>query len=84
MVNAEQIGHFIRENKIPTTAFVEGKAVSAGTYIALNADNIVMQPGSTIGAAAVVDGSGDLIDNPKTISFWTSEMSESARLARTR
>lgn len=80
VVNAEQIGHFIRENKIPTTAFVEGKAVSAGTYIALNADNIVMQPGSTIGAAAVVDGSGDLIDNPKTISFWTSEMSESAGL----
>ncbi|CAM4519802.1 membrane-bound serine protease (ClpP class) [Paenibacillus endophyticus] len=80
VVNAEEIGHFIRGNKIPTTAFVEGKAVSAGTYIALNADNIVMQPGSTIGAAAVVDGSGDLIDNPKTVSFWTSEMSESAGL----
>jgi membrane-bound serine protease (ClpP class) len=80
VVNAESIGHFIRENKIPTTAFVEGKAVSAGTYIALNADNIVMQPGSTIGAAAVVDGSGNLIENPKTISFWTSEMSESAGL----
>lgn len=80
VVNAESIGHFIRENKIPTTAFVEGKAVSAGTYIALNADNIVMQPGSTIGAAAVVDGSGNLIENPKTISFWTSEMSESAAL----
>ncbi|MBD2869480.1 NfeD family protein [Paenibacillus arenilitoris] len=80
VVNAESIGHFIRENPIPTTAFVEGKAVSAGTYIALNADNIVMQPGSTIGAAAVVDGSGTLIDNPKTISFWVSEMSEAAAL----
>lgn len=78
--NAEYIGHFIRENQIPTTAFVEGKAVSAGTYIALNADDIVMQPGSTIGAAAVVDGSGTLVDNPKTVSFWTSEMSESAGL----
>ncbi|OMF34270.1 serine protease [Paenibacillus sp. FSL H8-0548] len=80
VVNAESIGHFIRESKIPTTAFVEGKAVSAGTYIALNADNIVMQPGSTIGAAAVVDGSGRLLEDPKTISFWTSEMSESAGL----
>ncbi|WP_054026959.1 NfeD family protein [Bacillus sp. FJAT-28004] len=80
VVNAEQIGHLIRESTIPTTAFVEGKAVSAGTYIALNADNIIMQPGSTIGAAAVVDGSGTLADNPKTISFWTSEMSESAGL----
>ncbi|WP_036718562.1 NfeD family protein [Paenibacillus harenae] len=80
VVNAESIGHFIRESRIPTTAFVEGKAVSAGTYIALNADKIVMQPGSTIGAAAVVDGAGTLIENPKTISFWVSEMSEAAAL----
>lgn len=80
VINAENIGHFIRSNKIPTTAFVEGKAVSAGTYIALNADSIVMQPGSTIGAAAVVDGTGALVDNPKTVSFWVKEMMESAKL----
>ncbi|WP_424766905.1 NfeD family protein [Paenibacillus sp. sgz302251] len=80
VINAENIGHLIRENKIPTTAFVESKAVSAGTYIALNASNIVMQPGSTIGAAAVVNGAGELIDNPKTISFWVSEMRTAASL----
>ncbi|WP_246070637.1 NfeD family protein [Paenibacillus kobensis] len=78
--SAVEIGHLIRESKVPTTVFVEGKAVSAGTYIALNAQNIVMQPGSTIGAAAVVDGSGELIDNPKVVSFWTGEMMEAARL----
>lgn len=78
--NAEQIGHMIRTSGIPTTAFVEGKAVSAGTYIALNAGKIAMQPGSTIGAAAVVNGSGELIDNPKTVSFWVKEMMESAEL----
>ncbi|GMK40083.1 hypothetical protein PCCS19_31380 [Paenibacillus sp. CCS19] len=78
--SAEGIGELIRTSKVPTTVFVEGKAVSAGTYIALNAEHIVMQPGSTIGAAAVVDGSGELIDNPKTISFWTGEMMEAARL----
>lgn len=78
--SAEGIGELIRTSKVPTTVFVEGKAVSAGTYIALNAEQIVMQPGSTIGAAAVVDGSGELIDNPKTISFWTGEMMEAARL----
>jgi len=78
--SAEGIGELIRTSKVPTTIFVEGKAVSAGTYIALNAEHIVMQPGSTIGAAAVVDGSGELIDNPKTISFWTGEMMEAARL----
>ncbi len=78
--HAVEIGHLIRESKVPTTVFVEGKAVSAGTYIALNAQNIIMQPGSTIGAAAVVDESGELIDNPKVVSFWTSEMMEAARL----
>ncbi|QKS43367.1 nodulation protein NfeD (plasmid) [Paenibacillus cellulosilyticus] len=78
--SAEGIGELIRSSNVPTTVFVEGKAVSAGTYIALNAEQIVMQPGSTIGAAAVVDGSGSLIDNPKTISFWTGEMMEAARL----
>ncbi|MBB3108998.1 membrane-bound serine protease (ClpP class) [Paenibacillus phyllosphaerae] len=77
--SAEAIGHLVRTSKVPTTAFVQGKAVSAGTYIALNAKSLVMQPGSTIGAAAVVDGSGDLIDNPKTVSFWTSVMMEAAR-----
>ena len=78
--SALNIGELIRGSKVPTTAFVEGKAVSAGTYIALNAQQIVMQPGSTIGAAAVVDGSGTLIDNPKTISFWTEEMKSAALL----
>jgi membrane-bound serine protease (ClpP class) len=78
--SAEEIGHMIRSSHIPTTAFIEGKAVSAGTYIALNADQIVMQPGSTIGAAAVVDGSGELIDNPKTVSFWVKEMMEAAAM----
>lgn len=78
--SAEEIGGLIKASKVPTTVFVEGKAVSAGTYIALNAEQIVMQPGSTIGAAAVVDGSGELVDNPKTVSFWTSEMMEAARL----
>ncbi|NIK77391.1 membrane-bound serine protease (ClpP class) [Paenibacillus castaneae] len=80
VVNAEEIGELLVKSKIPTTAFVEGKAVSAGTYIALNANNIVMQPGSAIGAAAVVNGSGDLIDNPKTVSFWVKKMMESANM----
>jgi len=78
--SAAEIGEMLRSTKIPITAFIEGKAVSAGTYIALNADTIVMQEGSTMGSAAVVDGSGKLIDNPKTISFWVDQMSEAAKL----
>ncbi|MBW7473710.1 ATP-dependent Clp protease proteolytic subunit [Paenibacillus oenotherae] len=78
--SAEEIGHLVRTSKVPTTAFVQGKAVSAGTYIALNAKGIIMEPGSAIGAAAVVDGSGELIDNPKIISYWTKAMMEAAQL----
>ncbi|WP_435171020.1 NfeD family protein [Paenibacillus glycanilyticus] len=80
VTSAEEIGELIRKSSVPTTAYVEGKAVSAGTYIALNAQNIVMEPGSTIGAAAVVNGSGDLIDNPKVVSFWVKTMKEAAEL----
>ncbi|MGG4143186.1 nodulation protein NfeD [Paenibacillus algorifonticola] len=80
VTSAEEIGEVIRKSAIPTTAYIEGKAVSAGTYIALNAQNIVMEPGSTIGAAAVVDGRGQLIDNPKIVSYWTKTMMEAAKL----
>ncbi|MBP3964184.1 nodulation protein NfeD [Paenibacillus sp. DLE-14] len=78
--SALEIGELIRTSKVPTTVYVQGKAVSAGTYIALNADQIIMQPGSTIGAAAVVDESGELVTNPKTLSFWTEEMKAAALL----
>lgn len=78
--SAEAIGQLVRTSKVPTTAYVKGKAVSAGTYIALNAQSIIMEPGSAIGAAAVVDGSGELIDNPKTISYWTKAMMEAAEM----
>jgi len=79
VTNAEAIGSLVANSPIPVTAFVEGKAVSAGTFIALNADSIVMQPGSTIGAAAVVNGStGKLIDDPKTISYWSEHMKSAA------
>ncbi|MCU6707671.1 nodulation protein NfeD [Paenibacillus sp. J5C_2022] len=81
VVSASDIGELIRSSSIPTTAYVEGKAVSAGTYIALNADHIAMQPGSTIGSAAVVNGStGEMIQNPKVVSFWVSQMTEAAKL----
>src|SRR5690606_16194918 len=75
-----EIGEILRAVDIPITAYIEGRAVSAGTYIALNADNIVMQEGSTMGSAAVVDGYGKLIENPKLISYWVEQMSEAAKL----
>lgn len=78
--SADKIGDLIRSSAIPTTAFIEGRAMSAGTYIALNANQIVMQPASVIGAAAVVDGSGKMIENAKVKSFWVERMVAAAEL----
>lgn len=78
--SAEQIGKLIRSSPAPTTAFVHGRAVSAGSYIALNAGQIVMAPGSMIGAASVVDGAGNDVESAKIISYWSGEMRSAAEL----
>jgi membrane-bound serine protease (ClpP class) len=80
LASAEKIGKLIRSTKIATVAFVSGKAASAGAYIALNAGDIVMAPGTTIGAAMIVDQSGNAVNNPKLISFWSEEMAAAAQL----
>lgn len=78
--SAEAIGDRIRASKVPTLAFVEGDAASAGAYIALNAGKIVMAPGSAIGAAMVVDASGQAVESPKVVSFWSSKMKAAAEM----
>ncbi|MFC5405119.1 NfeD family protein [Cohnella soli] len=78
--SAERIGKRIRESAVPTLAFVSGKAASAGAYIALNANDIAMAPGTVIGAAMIVDSNGDAVDNPKLVSFWSEEMNAAAQL----
>lgn len=78
--SASDIGELIRAQQIPITVFIQGKAMSAGTYIALNGDYIAMQSGSTMGSAAVVNANGKLSDNPKVISMWVDQMQEAARL----
>ncbi|THF72783.1 nodulation protein NfeD [Cohnella fermenti] len=78
LLSADEIGTRIAGAKVPTVAYVKAKAASAGSYIALNADRIAMAPGSTIGAAMVVNASGEAVENPKTVSFWSSEMRSAA------
>lgn len=74
------IGELIRLSPIPTIAFIEGKAISAGSYIALNANEIAMAKGSTIGAAAVVDISGNRVEDSKIVATWVGEMESAALL----
>lgn len=77
---ALEIGQLINSSKVPTVVFVKGKAISAGSYIALNAERIYMKKGSTIGAAAVVDGSGEELESAKVVAMWASEMRGAAEL----
>ncbi|WP_102346732.1 NfeD family protein [Bacillus sp. Marseille-P3661] len=76
---ATDIAKHLRETDIPTTAFINKKALSAGAYLALNADNIVMVPHSTMGSAAIIDLEGNTAGK-KAESFWFAEMRAAAEL----
>ncbi|MCZ8518715.1 MULTISPECIES: NfeD family protein [Paenibacillus] len=78
--SAQAIGELVKNSPVPTIAYVRGKALSAGSYIALNAGKIAMEPGSSMGAAAVVDGAGNEIENIKIISAWSGLMKGAAEL----
>lgn len=76
---AGQIANLIKGIPVPTTAYVVGEAMSAGAFISLNADQIVMVPGSAMGAAQVIDGSGTAAED-KAHSAWLATMKEAAEL----
>ncbi|MEG1740817.1 MAG: hypothetical protein RR250_05770 [Akkermansia sp.] len=48
--------------KVPTYAFVNPKAMSAGALISASCDSIYMTPVSSIGAAGIVNGTGETMD----------------------
>lgn len=56
-----------------TIAYVDKRAISAGALIALAADELVMSPGSSMGAVTPVDGSGTK-GSEKVVSYMRSEM----------
>lgn len=53
---ADSIRSKILYSKIPTIAYINNNAASAGALISLACDSIYMKPGASIGAATVVDG----------------------------
>ncbi len=55
---ADHIRQRILRTPVPTVAFVDHNAISAGALISYAADKIVMAPGGTFGAATVVEGVG--------------------------
>jgi len=76
---ADQIGQLIRQSPIHVIAYIDNQAFSAGTYIALNANEIIMTPGSSMGAATPIDLAGNAADI-KFISGWSNKMKAAAEL----
>ena len=74
---ATQIKDAILSSKIKTVAFVNNRAISAGALITLSCNTIVMAPGSNIGAATVVDQTGQKVGE-KYQSYMRSEMRSTA------
>ena len=74
---ATQIKDAILGSKLQTIAFINNRAISAGALIALSCKNIVMVPGSNIGAATVVDQTGQKVGE-KYQSYMRSEMRSTA------
>src|SRR5690606_18901373 len=62
---------------ILTIAFINNRAISAGALIALSCQKIAMVPGSSIGAATVVDQTGEKVSE-KYQSYMRSEMRSTA------
>src|SRR5690625_628978 len=75
--SAGQIGKLLQEIDIPTTAFIENQALSAGSYIALNSNTIYMRPNATMGASGVITSDGNAADK-KAQSAWVAAMKSAA------
>lgn len=74
---ANNIGEIIQEVTIPKTAYIRSQALSAGSYIALFADNIYMNPQATIGASGIITSDGNAADE-KAQSYWREAMGSAA------
>lgn len=65
---AKRIINAIQDTGIPTIAFVNRQAISAGAMISAACDQIVMTSGATIGDSAPVDAQGNEA-NEKAVSY---------------
>lgn len=74
---ATQIKDAIIGTDILTIAFINNRAVSAGALIAISCNKICMVPGGLIGAATVVDQTGQKVGE-KYQSYMRSEMRSTA------
>ena len=74
---ADSIRTRILQSKIPVMVFIDNNAASAGALISIATDRIYMRPGSNIGAATVVDQTGEVVPD-KFQSYMRSMMRSTA------
>ncbi|WP_370694101.1 MULTISPECIES: NfeD family protein [Peribacillus] len=74
---AGKIAKLLTDSPIKTVAYVNNRALSAGAYISLSADEIYMVPSATMGSAAVIDSTGNAAGK-KAQSYWLAAMKTAA------
>ncbi len=76
---ADSIRTALLATPIPTIVFIDHNAASAGALIAIACDRIYMQKGASIGAASVVNQTGDIMPE-KYQSYMRSIMRSTAEV----
>ncbi len=74
---ADSIRTKILNSEIPVFVFIDNNAASAGALIAISCDSIYMRPGANIGAATVVNQTGEAVPD-KYQSYMRSTMRATA------
>lgn len=74
---ADSIRTRILQSKIPVMVFIDNNAASAGALISIACDRIYMRTGSNMGAATVVDATGQVVPD-KFQSYMRSTMRSTA------
>ena len=77
LTDAKEIVDMLMDEKRPLWVFVNADAASAGALISIACDSIYMSPGATIGAATVVNGTGEAAPD-KYQSYMRSIMRSTA------
>lgn len=75
--SADSIRTKVMQSAIPVIVFIDNNAASAGALISIAADRIYMRPGGNIGAATVVDQTGEEVPD-KFQSYMRSIMRSTA------
>lgn len=75
---ADKIRTLLLNTKVPTVVFINNNAASAGALISIACDSIYMMPGASIGAASVVNETGEIMPD-KYQSYMRSLMRTTAQ-----